>query len=109
MHVNNEDANPEYHDALLERISKIRADPNIYNVMKSSEVEPSTSTNEYDPFEFDDNQDDDPEHHEESSLIVSRNTISNKKDERVSYDCYYYFIDLICFSYLKKMKTLVCP
>ncbi|CAF3132994.1 unnamed protein product [Rotaria sp. Silwood2] len=83
MHIGGETMNVEYQDALLDKITKIRADPNICTVMQSTEPEPSNSTANYNQFDYDDIADD-QEQNEQFSTYISQTTPSRKKNDRVS-------------------------
>ncbi|CAF2647209.1 unnamed protein product, partial [Rotaria sp. Silwood2] len=83
MHIGGETMNVEYQDALLDKITKIRADPNICTVMQSTEPEPSNSTANYNQFDYDDIADD-QEQNEQFSTYISQTTPSRKKNDRVN-------------------------
>ena len=83
MHVGSEDVNQEYQDALVDKISKTRADPNIYAAIKFATSDQSESEKNDDPFDYDDT-DDAPEHNNQSSMPMYQTTPSKKKNNRVS-------------------------
>ncbi|CAF4803751.1 unnamed protein product [Rotaria sp. Silwood1] len=79
MHIGGETLNVEYQDALLDKITKIRADPNVCAIMQSTEPEPSNTTANYNQFDYDD-IDDDQEQNEQFSTYISQTTPSRKKN-----------------------------
>jgi hypothetical protein len=81
LHVGSEDVNQEYQDALVDKISKTRADPNIYAGIKFAESDQSESETNDDPFDYD-GTDDALEYNNKSSMY--QNTSSKKKNNRVS-------------------------
>jgi hypothetical protein len=83
MHVGNEDVNRQYYDTLLDKISKIRADPNISAVIQSTEPNSSESTTNHDAFDYDD-PNDEHEFDEQFSTSMYQTTSSNRKNDRVS-------------------------
>jgi hypothetical protein len=84
LHIGNDDVNNEHHDALLNKIIKIKSNPNIHTIIQSTEPkisESKTNTNTFDYYD----SDEDTEHNEPVSASLSQNTSTKKKNERVSY------------------------
>ena len=83
LHTGIEDSKNEYHDALLSRISKIRADPNISSVIQSSGSDSSHPATHSDTFDYNDT-DEDINH--DGEVLTSNSQINSKKtkNERVS-------------------------
>ena len=82
IHIGNDDVNREYYASLLNKISKIRADPNIFAAIETTEPKVTESVTNYGAFDYDDN-DENQEDDEEFLMSMCQNTSSKTKNNKV--------------------------